>query len=99
MEPPVNWRLGLQVTPNQIPKIRRLNLYVLNAIEILFYLFIREEFLQKIERRVKEYKIEVMNEPRPGKKLLVLDVDYTLFGKTKVILIVECNRFMVPFIL
>ena len=62
------------------------------------YLFIREEFLQKIERRVKEYKIEVINEPRPGKKLLVLDVDYTLFGKTIVILVVKGNPFMVPLI-
>ena len=65
----------------------------------MFYLFIREEFLQKIERRVKEYKIEVINEPRPGKKLLVLDVDYTLFGKAIVILVVKGNPFMVPLIL
>ena len=36
--------------------------------------------MAKIARRVKEYKINVLNEPRPGKKLLVLDVDYTLFG-------------------
>ena len=41
----------------------------------------RDEYLAKIARRVKEYKINVLNEPRPGKKLLVLDVDYTLFGK------------------
>ena len=41
----------------------------------------REEYLNKIERRVKEYQIKVFNEPRPDKKLLVLDIDYTLFGK------------------
>jgi ubiquitin-like domain-containing CTD phosphatase 1 len=40
----------------------------------------REEFLAKVERRVKEYKIKILNEPRNGKKLLVLDIDYTLFG-------------------
>lgn len=39
----------------------------------------REENLAKISRRVKEYKINILNEPRKGKKLLVLDVDYTLF--------------------
>uniref|UniRef100_A0A8C6X8S3 Ubiquitin-like domain-containing CTD phosphatase 1 n=1 Tax=Naja naja TaxID=35670 RepID=A0A8C6X8S3_NAJNA len=39
----------------------------------------REENLLKISRRVKEYKIEILNPPREGKKLLVLDVDYTLF--------------------
>lgn len=25
------------------------------------------------------FQIDVLNEPRPGKKLLVLDIDYTLF--------------------
>ncbi|XP_041079052.1 ubiquitin-like domain-containing CTD phosphatase 1 [Polyodon spathula] len=39
----------------------------------------REENLAKIARRVKEYKVEVLNPPREGKNLLVLDVDYTLF--------------------
>ncbi|KAM3844638.1 ubiquitin-like domain-containing CTD phosphatase 1 isoform 3-T7 [Vipera latastei] len=39
----------------------------------------REENLLKISRRVKDYKIEILNPPREGKKLLVLDVDYTLF--------------------
>lgn len=39
----------------------------------------REVYLAKIERRIKEYRINVLNEPRPGKKLLVLDVDYTLY--------------------
>jgi len=42
----------------------------------------RQEFLAKIERRVKEYTINVFNEPREGTKLLVLDIDYTLFGKS-----------------
>lgn len=36
-------------------------------------------YLKKISRRVKNYKIEMMNQPRPNKKLLVLDIDYTLF--------------------
>ena len=39
----------------------------------------REENLAKISKRVKEYKVKVFNEPRKGKKLLVLDIDYTLF--------------------
>ncbi|XP_077182498.1 ubiquitin-like domain-containing CTD phosphatase 1 isoform X2 [Paroedura picta] len=42
----------------------------------------REENLLKISRRVKEYKVEILNPPREGKKLLVLDVDYTLFAAT-----------------
>jgi NLI interacting factor-like phosphatase. len=25
------------------------------------------------------FQIDILNEPRPGKKLLVLDIDYTLF--------------------
>uniref|UniRef100_A0A3P9NP54 Ubiquitin-like domain-containing CTD phosphatase 1 n=1 Tax=Poecilia reticulata TaxID=8081 RepID=A0A3P9NP54_POERE len=39
----------------------------------------REENLAKIARRVKDYKVEELNSPREGKRLLVLDVDYTLF--------------------
>ena len=32
-----------------------------------------------------------MNEPRPGKKLLVLDIDYTLFGKY-IVLVLFCLK-------
>lgn len=39
----------------------------------------REVYLEKISRRVREYKVNILNPPRPGKKLLVLDIDYTLF--------------------
>lgn len=42
----------------------------------------REENLAKIARRVKDYKVEELNPPREGKRLLVLDVDYTLFGES-----------------
>lgn len=37
------------------------------------------EYMTKIHRRVQQYKIKMLNEPRPNKKLLVLDIDYTLF--------------------
>ncbi|XP_024520988.1 ubiquitin-like domain-containing CTD phosphatase isoform X1 [Selaginella moellendorffii] len=33
----------------------------------------------KIQRRVQQYKLKLLNPCRPGKKLLVLDIDYTLF--------------------
>ena len=39
----------------------------------------REENLLKISHRVKEYKVEILNPPREGKKPLVLGVDYTVF--------------------
>ncbi|KAJ8920209.1 hypothetical protein NQ315_011870 [Exocentrus adspersus] len=39
----------------------------------------QEVYLAKIERRIKEYEIKMLNELRPDKKLLVLDIDYTLF--------------------
>lgn len=39
----------------------------------------QEIYLAKIARRIKEYEIKILNEPRQGKKLLVLDIDYTLF--------------------
>ena len=37
-----------------------------------------------MEKRVKSYEVKVLNEPRPGKKLLVLDIDYTLFDHRSV---------------
>ncbi|CAM6103040.1 unnamed protein product [Calypogeia fissa] len=33
----------------------------------------------KLRRRVDQFKLNLLNPPRPGKKLLVLDIDYTLF--------------------
>ncbi|KNC82441.1 ubiquitin-like domain-containing CTD phosphatase 1 [Sphaeroforma arctica JP610] len=45
----------------------------------------RTENLQKIKRRVEQYKIDVLQVPRKGKKLLVLDVDYTLFDHRSVV--------------
>ena len=39
----------------------------------------REEYLNKVDNRVKSYEVKVLHEPREGKKLLVLDIDYTLF--------------------
>ena len=41
----------------------------------------------KIQRRIKDYKFNILNDPRDGKKLLVLDIDYTLFGNYILILI------------
>lgn len=38
-----------------------------------------ETHLKKIRQRVEKYQIEELNPPRPGSKLLVLDIDYTLF--------------------
>lgn len=40
----------------------------------------RDENLAKIDKRISDYKVEIRNPPRAGKKLLVLDVDYTIFG-------------------
>lgn len=39
----------------------------------------REVYLTKINKRVREYEINELNPAREGKKLLVLDIDYTLF--------------------
>ena len=49
---------------------------------------LREEYLSKVEKRVQSYEVKVLNEPRPGKKLLVLDIDYTLFDHRSV---AECG--------
>ncbi|KAJ2940067.1 hypothetical protein O0L34_g14102 [Tuta absoluta] len=44
----------------------------------------QEIYLAKINKRIKDYKINIINEPREGKKLLVLDIDYTLFDHRSV---------------
>ncbi|XP_018011476.1 ubiquitin-like domain-containing CTD phosphatase 1 isoform X2 [Hyalella azteca] len=44
----------------------------------------RQDYIEKIEKRVREYELKVLNPMRPGKKLLVLDIDYTLFDHRSV---------------
>lgn len=39
----------------------------------------QEVYLTKVQKRIKEYDIKILNPSRPDKKLLVLDIDYTLF--------------------
>jgi len=39
----------------------------------------REEYLAKVANRVANYEVKIFNELREDKKLLVLDIDYTLF--------------------
>mmetsp|Transcript_39962 Transcript_39962/g.55552 ORF Transcript_39962/g.55552 Transcript_39962/m.55552 type:complete len:317 (+) Transcript_39962:133-1083(+) len=39
----------------------------------------RHENLVKLRRRVDKNEVKILNSPRQGKKLLVLDIDYTLF--------------------
>ncbi|XP_005094856.1 ubiquitin-like domain-containing CTD phosphatase 1 [Aplysia californica] len=56
----------------------------------------REEYLAKIDRRIKSYKINTLNESRPGKKLLVLDIDYTLFDHRSTA--EQANELMRPFL-
>lgn len=45
----------------------------------------RAENQAKIDMRVKSYQFKQLAEPRPGKKLLVLDIDYTLFDHRSVV--------------
>ncbi|KAL5222454.1 hypothetical protein ABZP36_027167 [Zizania latifolia] len=39
----------------------------------------KEVYKQKLKRRASQYKIKILNPCRKGKRLLVLDIDYTLF--------------------
>lgn len=43
-----------------------------------------EVYLAKIQKRIETYKIQELNPLREGKKLLVLDIDYTLFDHRSV---------------
>ena len=40
--------------------------------------------MSKVDKRIKTYEFKILNEPRPGKKLLVLDIDYTIFGELRI---------------
>ena len=43
--------------------------------------------------------MEILNPPREGKKLLVLDVDYTLFGKSaEIVLYLSLSTTFFPFV-
>lgn len=44
----------------------------------------RQIYVAKIKKRIREYTIKELNAPRPGKRLLVLDIDYTLFDHRSV---------------
>jgi len=44
----------------------------------------REVNLDKIAKRVRDYEVKVLNPSRENKKLLVLDIDYTLFDHRSV---------------
>ncbi|KAL1138198.1 hypothetical protein AAG570_009890 [Ranatra chinensis] len=48
----------------------------------------KEVYLSKIDKRIREYEIKVLNPTRQDKKLLVLDIDYTLFDHLSV---AECG--------
>lgn len=39
----------------------------------------RPEVQEKLARRIRSVELQILNPPRPGKKCLVLDIDYTLF--------------------
>jgi ubiquitin-like domain-containing CTD phosphatase 1 len=34
---------------------------------------------EKLERRIQRVEVKLLTNPRPGKKLLVVDIDYTIF--------------------
>uniref|UniRef100_A0A0A9X4J1 Ubiquitin-like domain-containing CTD phosphatase 1 n=1 Tax=Lygus hesperus TaxID=30085 RepID=A0A0A9X4J1_LYGHE len=44
----------------------------------------KEVYLAKIHKRVSDYEVKMLNPARPGMKLLVLDIDYTLFDHKSV---------------
>lgn len=41
--------------------------------------FPNDDAQEKLARRIRSVEVKVLTPPRPGKKCLVLDIDYTLF--------------------
>lgn len=68
-------KVELSFVPNSIASHARKILCSDQEIAVEF----QEIYLNKVAKRVKDYEVKILNELRPGKKLLVLDIDYTLF--------------------
>ncbi|XP_021962626.1 ubiquitin-like domain-containing CTD phosphatase 1 [Folsomia candida] len=66
---------NVDVPPEERPEVNN-DLDVAEDFELEEYSALNQN---KIARRINEYNVNVLNPPRPGKKLLVLDIDYTLF--------------------
>lgn len=75
---------NIDLDPSEIPSV--VNDFDIDEDLLEVAVHNRSEYLAKVEKRVKEYKINVFNPPREGKKLLVLDIDYTLFGELFVLI-------------
>ncbi|XP_023323187.1 ubiquitin-like domain-containing CTD phosphatase 1 [Eurytemora carolleeae] len=69
-----------QTTPTDLPEV--LNDFDIEEEEVTIEQ--NENNLVKIEKRVREYEVKVLNPSRENKKLLVLDIDYTLFDHRSV---------------
>jgi len=50
------------------------------------------QYVKDYLERNKDYEVKILNPSRPGKKLLVLDVDYTIFGKDNPIIVTNCHE-------
>jgi len=69
-----------QTKPEDIPEV--LNDFDIEEEEIAIEN--REDYLEKIAKRVREYTVKEIHPRREGKKLLVLDIDYTIFDHKSV---------------
>lgn len=46
---------------------------------------------EKLQRRIASVEVKLLNPPRPGKKCLVVDIDYTIFDLgTSLVQCAEC---------
>ena len=48
---------------------------------------------EKLRRRIASIDVKMLNPPRPGKKCLVLDIDYTLFDLVRALYLTICLKF------
>ena len=51
---------------------------------------------EKLRRRIASIDVKVLNPPRPGKKCLVLDIDYTLFDLVRALYLTICLEIAFP---
>jgi len=72
--------IDTQTKPEDLPEV--LNDFDIEEEEIA--ITDREDYLMKIQKRVRDYEVKEVHPRRDQKKLLVLDIDYTLFDHRSV---------------
>lgn len=80
--------VGSREEMHNVVRLRQLVPKVINGVEEM-RTENKKQLLLKAAKIIQDYKVKILNQPRPGKKLLVLDIDNIILGN---ILIFDRNN-------